>query len=162
MLADVGCRYVIVGHSERRADHGETDSLVQAKAEAALAAGLVPMVCLGETEAERDRGECLTVVARQLAGSLPDRAAATGDQSSAPTHLGDVDSEGLDAEIELMHNEEDMIKSIDEAIKRTENGTFGECEDCGKEIAEARLEAIPYAPLCIECARREEAEAQSS
>jgi triosephosphate isomerase len=77
MLADVGCRYVIVGHSERRAEHGETDSLVRAKAEAALAAGLIPMVCLGETEAERDRGEALAVVARQLAGSLPDRATAS-------------------------------------------------------------------------------------
>jgi triosephosphate isomerase (TIM) len=77
MLADVGCRYVIVGHSERRTDHGETDILVRAKAEAALAAGLIPIVCLGETESERDRGEALSVVARQLAGSLPDRAAAS-------------------------------------------------------------------------------------
>ncbi len=76
MLADLGCRYVIVGHSERRSDHGETDTTVRAKAEAALAAGLVPIVCLGETEAERDRGEALTVVARQLAGSLPQQANA--------------------------------------------------------------------------------------
>jgi len=71
MLADLGCRYVILGHSERRTQHGESDGLVKAKAEAALAAGLVPIVCLGETEAERDRGETLSVVARQLAGSLP-------------------------------------------------------------------------------------------
>src|SRR5579859_2232028 len=54
MLADLGCRYVIVGHSERRADHGESDALVRAKAEATLAAGLIAIVCLGETEAERD------------------------------------------------------------------------------------------------------------
>ena len=74
MLADLGCRYVILGHSERRAGHGESDALVRAKAEAALAAGLVAIVCLGETEAERDRGEAFAVVARQLAGSLPDRA----------------------------------------------------------------------------------------
>src|SRR5262245_64157292 len=71
MLADLGCRYVIVGHSERRAEHGESDALVKAKAEAALAAGLIPIVCLGESEAERDRGEALSVVGRQLAGSLP-------------------------------------------------------------------------------------------
>jgi triosephosphate isomerase (TIM) len=77
MLADLGCRYVIVGHSERRAEHGESDALVKAKAGAALAAGLVPIVCLGESEAERDRGEALAVVARQLAGSLPDGAAGS-------------------------------------------------------------------------------------
>jgi len=74
MLADLGCRYVILGHSERRAGHGESDALVRAKAEAALAAGLVAIVCLGETEAERNRGEAFAVVARQLAGSLPVRA----------------------------------------------------------------------------------------
>lgn len=74
MLADLGCRYVILGHSERRAGHGESDALVRAKAEAARAAGLTAIVCLGETEAERDRGEAFAVVARQLAGSLPDRA----------------------------------------------------------------------------------------
>jgi triosephosphate isomerase (TIM) len=77
MLADLGCRYVIVGHSERRAEHGESDALVKAKAGAALAAGLVPIVGRGESEAERDRGEALAVVARQLAGSLPDGAAGS-------------------------------------------------------------------------------------
>ena len=71
MLVDLGCRYVIVGHSERRHGHGETNALVKAKAEAALAAGLIAIVCLGETEAERDRGEAEKVVARQLDGSLP-------------------------------------------------------------------------------------------
>jgi triosephosphate isomerase len=76
MLADLGCRYVILGHSERRAGHGESDTLVRAKAQAALAAGLIAIVCLGETEAERDRGEALTVVGRQLAGSLPEGARA--------------------------------------------------------------------------------------
>jgi len=75
MLKDAGATYVIVGHSERRADHGETDALVRAKAEAALAAGLTPIICIGETEAERDAGATLAVVARQLAGSLPDTAA---------------------------------------------------------------------------------------
>ncbi len=72
--ADLGCRYVIVGHSERRSLHGETDAIVRAKAEAAVTAGLTAIVCLGETEAERDRGEALAVVARQLAGSLPAKA----------------------------------------------------------------------------------------
>ncbi|MFM7343932.1 MAG: triose-phosphate isomerase [Tagaea sp.] len=76
MLYSVGCRYVIVGHSERRADHAETDAVVRAKAEAAGRAGLVPIVCVGETLAERDGGKTLDVVARQLAGSIPDAASA--------------------------------------------------------------------------------------
>ena len=56
LLAELGCRYVIVGHSERRTDHGETDDLVQRKAAAVLDAGLVPIICVGETEKERDQG----------------------------------------------------------------------------------------------------------
>jgi triosephosphate isomerase len=76
MLRDVGCSYVIVGHSERRADHGETDATVRAKAASAAAAGLTAIVCIGETEGERDAGETLAAVARQLAGSVPDGASA--------------------------------------------------------------------------------------
>ncbi|MGE0718597.1 MAG: triose-phosphate isomerase [Alphaproteobacteria bacterium] len=77
MLADAGCRYVIVGHSERRTDHGEDDATVAAKAAAAHAAGLVAIVCVGETEAERDDGRAHAVVARQIAGSIPRGAGAT-------------------------------------------------------------------------------------
>lgn len=75
MLADAGATAVIVGHSERRTDHGETDAMVRNKALAAWRAGLVPIVCVGETEAERDRNETLDVLGRQLAGSLPDQGA---------------------------------------------------------------------------------------
>ncbi len=71
MLAEIGCRYVIVGHSERRAAHGETDPQVRAKAEAAHRAGLVAIICLGESANERKAGRHLTVVAGQLDGSLP-------------------------------------------------------------------------------------------
>ena len=71
MLADVGAKFVIVGHSERRAGHGETDAIVRAKAEAAMAAGLSVIVCVGETEAERDAGLAEAVVTKQLAGSVP-------------------------------------------------------------------------------------------
>jgi triosephosphate isomerase len=78
MLRDAGARFVILGHSERRADHGESDAAVLAKAEAALAAGLVPVVCVGESEAERLAGEAEAVVTRQLDGSLPDGFAAAG------------------------------------------------------------------------------------
>ena len=71
MLADAGASYVIAGHSERRHDHSEDDALVRAKAEAALRADLVAIVCVGETEAQRDAGTTLDVVRGQLAGSLP-------------------------------------------------------------------------------------------
>jgi triosephosphate isomerase (TIM) len=71
MLKDLGCRYVILGHSERRHGLGETDAMVNAKVNAAWSAGLVPILCLGETAAERDAGKTLEVVRRQLAGSLP-------------------------------------------------------------------------------------------
>jgi triosephosphate isomerase (TIM) len=71
MIKDAGADFVIVGHSERRADHGETDADVKAKAESALAAGLSVIVCVGETDAQRDAGQAVEVVAAQLAGSLP-------------------------------------------------------------------------------------------
>lgn len=76
MLKDAGASHVIVGHSERRADHGETDAAVRAKAEAAYRAGLTAIVCVGETEAERDAGATLKVIRGQLKGSLPDGATA--------------------------------------------------------------------------------------
>jgi len=78
MLADVGARYVILGHSERRSDHGETDALVHDKALAARAAGLSAVICIGETLAERDAGQTLAVIGAQLGGSVPDGAAAAG------------------------------------------------------------------------------------
>jgi len=71
MLKDAGAAYVIVGHSERRTLHHETDALVRAKAEAALNAGLTAIVCVGETRVEREAGHANAVVTRQLEGSLP-------------------------------------------------------------------------------------------
>ena len=76
MLADAGAVMVIVGHSERRADHEEDDTTVRAKAEAAWCAGLTAILCVGETEDQRRAGEALEVVASQLAGSVPDGADA--------------------------------------------------------------------------------------
>ncbi len=76
MLKDSGAGFVIVGHSERRADHGEKDADVKAKAESVLAAGMSVIVCVGETEEQRDAGKAESVVARQLKGSLPDGDAA--------------------------------------------------------------------------------------
>jgi triosephosphate isomerase (TIM) len=71
MIKDAGAGFVIVGHSERRADYGEDDALVRAKAEAVLAAGMSAIVCVGETEAQRDAGDAEKVVTSQLDGSLP-------------------------------------------------------------------------------------------
>ncbi len=76
MLKDAGATHVILGHSERRADHGETDALIRSKAQTALATGLIVIICVGESEAQRDSGETLNVVGAQLAGSMPDQANA--------------------------------------------------------------------------------------
>lgn len=71
MLADAGCRFAIVGHSERRAGHGEDDAMVGAKAAAALRAGLIPVLCIGETLDQRESGMTREVLNRQIAGGLP-------------------------------------------------------------------------------------------
>ena len=77
MIAEFGCRYVIVGHSERRQGHGETDALVAAKARAVQAAGMTPIVCVGETLAEREAGLTTTVVGRQIDEVTESLGAAT-------------------------------------------------------------------------------------
>ncbi|WP_343564713.1 triose-phosphate isomerase [Kiloniella sp. b19] len=76
LLADLGASHVIVGHSERRQDHGETDNQIRSKAEAALRAGLTPIFCIGETEQERSDGQTLAVVEKQIRDGLPDLSAA--------------------------------------------------------------------------------------
>lgn len=73
-IADTGATYVIIGHSERRTDHGETSDMIKAKAQAALKAGLIAIVCIGETLAEREAGETLNVLGQQMSGSIPDGA----------------------------------------------------------------------------------------
>ena len=76
MLADAGARAIIVGHSERRADHGESDALVRQKAEAVWRVGLTAIVCIGETREQRDAGKTLDICGTQLKGSLPDGTTA--------------------------------------------------------------------------------------
>ena len=73
-IADTGATYVIVGHSERRTDHRETNDAVQAKAQAAHEAGLIAIICIGETLAEREAGKTLTALGQQMSGSIPDGA----------------------------------------------------------------------------------------
>src|SRR6476619_8147891 len=74
MLADLGCTYVILGHSERRQGHGETDGVVRDKVSGAWRAGLVAILCVGETRQQREAGVAVDVIAAQLAGSIPDGA----------------------------------------------------------------------------------------
>ena len=76
MLKDAGATHVILGHSERRTDHGETDAQVRAKAEAVVEAGLIAIVCIGETESDRDSGKTLAVIGSQIDGSIPMGATA--------------------------------------------------------------------------------------
>ena len=76
MIADAGGVAIIVGHSERRTDHNETDVMVRAKAEAAWRAGLIAIVCVGETQEQRDSGRALDIVGHQLVGSVPEGASA--------------------------------------------------------------------------------------
>ncbi len=78
MLADAGCSWVILGHSERRAYHGESDDLIGAKLKAAVEAGLKPILCVGETREQREAGEAEAVVAGQLAGALAGQASLQG------------------------------------------------------------------------------------
>ncbi len=85
MLKDLGARFVILGHSERRTGHGESDALVRAKVASAIAAGLIPIVCVGESLAEREAGREEAVVSAQLAASLSDDfAAACGTVAYEP------------------------------------------------------------------------------
>lgn len=100
MLADVGARYVIVGHSERRSLHGESDGLVRRKAEAVIAAGLVPIVCVGETEADRAAGRVAETVGAQVRNSCPAEGvfvlayepiwAVGSDRTPTPAEITDV------------------------------------------------------------------------
>jgi len=104
MLRDAGATAVIVGHSERRQYHGETDSIVNAKAKAAWRAGLTAIICVGETEDQRTRGEAADIVARQLAGSVPDGAApATTVIAYEPVWAIGTGKTPTSAEIAEMH-----------------------------------------------------------
>ena len=82
MLVDAGAPAVIVGHSERRADHHESDEMVRAKAEAGIGAGLMAVICCGESLAQREGGETLAVIGAQIAGSVPDSATGANTRPS--------------------------------------------------------------------------------
>lgn len=105
MLVDLGCSHVIVGHSERRADHGEIDLIISEKAAAAHRAGLIAIICVGETEEERLAGNALSVVERQMAGSIP--AGATAENTVIayePVWAIGTGRTPTEGDVEEMHN----------------------------------------------------------
>jgi DnaK suppressor protein len=77
-----------------------------------------------------------------------------GDHSASRMHPGDQDVEGLDEQLAIAQNEEQLLEQVEGALQRIEDGTFGKCENCERPISHERLEAIPYAARCIECAQR--------
>ncbi len=121
MIADAGAKFVILGHSERRQGHGESDTLVRAKADAAIEAGLKLIICCGETEATRDAGGAEAFVVRQLEGSLPDSLDGAGERLSVayePIWAIGTGRTPLVAEIATMHR----------AIRRVLIDRFGQEE----------------------------------
>jgi DnaK suppressor protein len=86
------------------------------------------------------------------------RSEANGDLSSMPIHMADIGSDNYEQEftLTLMQSDEVTLESIEAAIERIEDGVFGACEDCAGPISKARLNAIPYTPLCIKCAQKME------
>ncbi len=96
----------------------------------------------------------LTDEVGRMIDAVPERLHSAGDLSHVPTHNADRDSEGLDREIALIRNEEDILNQVEAALCRIDEGSFGACEECGGPIASARLEALPFTPYCVRCASR--------
>jgi DnaK suppressor protein len=86
------------------------------------------------------------------------RSESNGDLSSMPIHMADMGSDNFEQEftLSLMENEEGTLEAIEAALERLSLGTFGDCEECGVKIPKARLNAIPYAALCVKCAAHQE------
>ena len=86
------------------------------------------------------------------------RSEANGDLSSMPIHMADIGSDNFEQEftLSLMENEGGTLAQIETSLERIEEGTYGQCEECGARIPKKRLKAIPYAILCIRCAEQQE------
>jgi RNA polymerase-binding protein DksA len=84
---------------------------------------------------------------------------ASGNLSNAPLHLADLGTDNFEQEVSLslLENEGQLLEQVSAALRRIDKGTFGRCQECGKEIARPRLEALPYTPYCVDCAARLEA-----
>ncbi len=117
MIKDLDARYVIVGHSERRADHAEDNETVKAKAEAAQSIGLNAIICVGETEKQRDAGQALEVVTSQVKASIPDQSVVENTLIAyEPVWAIGTGRTPTESDVEEIHN----------AIRQVLNGRFGE------------------------------------
>jgi RNA polymerase-binding transcription factor DksA len=113
------------------------------------------------SELQAYKTELLTLRARisrelnHMIEAIPEEIQAAGNLSNLPTHNADRDSDGLDKEVALLQNEEGLLEAVNAALERIEQGVFGLCSTCQTPISHERLQALPYAPLCIKCAQRE-------
>jgi DnaK suppressor protein len=118
----------------------------------------------GELQVYKDRLLLLRARLRgdvtQLANSAlrKSRSEANGDLSSMPIHMADIGSDNFEQEftLSLMENDGGTLEQIEASLERIEEGTYGQCEDCGVKIPKTRLNAVPYATLCVHCAEQQE------
>jgi DnaK suppressor protein len=103
----------------------------------------------------RLRGEVTQLAEAALKKNRPEGSI---DHSSMPIHMADLGSDNFEQEftLSLMENEEGTLEAIEAALERMEDSTYGQCEECGVKIPKARLNAIPYTPLCVKCAQQVE------
>ncbi|RTL37073.1 MAG: triose-phosphate isomerase [Burkholderiales bacterium] len=163
MLSDVGCRYVIVGHSERRAYHAESDQLVADKAKAALAHGVTPIVCVGETRAEREAGQTDSVVKRQLAAVIHTLAHCCGEMVVAyepvwaiGTGLTATPAEAqavhavLRAQLQAATDRAGVMRILYGGSVKADNAAelFAQADIDGGLIGGASLKAADFAAIC--------------
>jgi DnaK suppressor protein len=88
----------------------------------------------------------------RLINAIPDEVNSPGELSNVPTHNADRDVELFETDVEIIRNEQDLHAKVHEALARIEDGSYGICQRCGRAIPPARLDAVPYAPCCKECA----------
>jgi DnaK suppressor protein len=118
------------------------------------------------TKNERDRLELQLIKMRRrllhevdsAEEALREDVVKPGEISSLPTHPADTDVEGLDSQVAISLNEESLLEQVEAAIERLQTGTYGLCQQCGHTIGMERLQAVPYAAHCIECASVEPVE----
>jgi RNA polymerase-binding protein DksA len=91
----------------------------------------------------------------RAAEAIAQDIAAPGELSHLPTHPADQDVEGLDVEVAVGHTQDEMLEAIRVALARIDQGTYGQCEKCGRPISQERLRAVPYATQCVDCQRED-------
>lgn len=100
----------------------------------------------------------LTADIRRMDEAVGEHARAGGESSHVPTHPADCDSEGIEKELSLEKTEGELLNQVNTALRRIEHGSYGACEDCGKNISRDRLRALPFTPYCITCEEERERE----